>query len=71
MIKKSNERWLWRKEPEDRLPLKMKKKRSEPKRLLENIRKSSVEKLEQTIRYDENVTYTSSQEKFLPKELAT
>jgi len=47
------------------------KKRSEPKRLLENIRKSSVEKLEQTIRYDENVTYTSSQEKFLPKELAT
>lgn len=70
MIKKSNERWHWRKETEDRLPLKI-KKRSEPKRLLENIRKSSVEKLEQTIRYDENVTYTSSQEKFLPKELAT
>jgi hypothetical protein len=35
----------------------MRKKRSEPKRFLENIRTSSVEKLEQTTRYDENVTY--------------
>jgi hypothetical protein len=38
-------------------PPKDEKKRSEPKRFLENIRTSSVEKLEQTTRCDENVTY--------------